>query len=215
MMKNLPPNWGGYKENFSESLYIMGRLKPGVNMEQATSNVNLLFQQILRGFPDAPLSRRNLEELMKIHVPLTPMTTGLSSLRRAFSEPLKILMAVVALVLLIACANIANILLAWSTAGAREFAVRQALGARRMRLIRPLLTESLLLAAVGGVLGIGFASVASRLLASHSFRWTGDGAARPLDQHTTTALYAGYHRDHCLAVWDGPRIPRNEAVTNG
>jgi predicted permease len=164
MVKAVPPNYGGYKDNFSESLLIMGRLKPGVSLAQATSNVNVLFRQILLGFSDAKLSQENLQKLDRARVPFTPMATGLSELRHQFSKPLQILMAVVALVLLIACANIANLLLARSTARARELAVRQALGARRGRLVRQLLTESLILALSGGALGVTFASIASRLL---------------------------------------------------
>ena len=164
MMKAVPPHWGGYKDNFSESLYILGRLKPGISVAQAMTNVNLLYQQILHGYPDALRDQFSLQKIARAHVRITSITTGLSRLRGQFSEPLHILMAVVALVLLIACANIANLLLARSTSRARELAVRQALGARRIRIIRQLLTESLLLAVAGGALGIGVASAGNRLL---------------------------------------------------
>lgn len=164
MTKAVPPGWDFYTKDFTQCLYLIGRLKPDVSLASATSNVNLLLQQITRGFSDVELSQANLDRLRKTHARLTPIANGLSSLRREFSEPLKILMGVVALVLLIACANVGNLLLARSTARARELAVRQALGARRSRLIRQLLTESLVLAFGGGILGIGFGVVAIRFL---------------------------------------------------
>jgi predicted permease len=164
MTKSIPPGWGGYHENFTESLYILGRLKPGVSKKQAAANVNVLFPQILRSFPDARLTQENVARLARARVQLESMERGLSDLRFNYSEPLRVLMAIVALVLLIACANIANLLLARSTARARELAVRQALGAGRARIIRQLLTESLLLALAGGALGIAFAAAANRLL---------------------------------------------------
>ena len=164
MMGSIPPGWNGRKENFTESLYILGRLKPGITLEEATANVNVLFPQILHSFPDAKLTQDNLERLAHTRVPLKSLDRGVSDLRNAYSEPLKALMVIVALVLLIACANIANLLLARSTSRARELGVRQALGAARIRIIRQLLTESLVLALAGGALGIALAAVADRLL---------------------------------------------------
>jgi len=164
MQRELPPFFDGYNNNFMESLYLIARLKSGVSMEQANANVNLLYRQILLGFPDSPLSQENLATLKNTRIDVTPLATGLSDLRARFSEPLRILMGIAGAVLLIACANIANLLLARSTARAQELAVRQALGAGRARLIRQLLTESLVLALAGAALGLVFQAGASRLL---------------------------------------------------
>jgi predicted permease len=164
MQKEIPPGNDGYADSMAESLHLLARLRPGVTAAQAAANVDVLFQQILRGLPNVPLTAENLKKLEAMRVDLQSLARGFSRLRVQFSEPLKILMGVVALVLLIACANIANLLLARSTARVRELATRQALGAKRSRLIRQLLTESLVLAFAGGSLGVGFAAVANRVL---------------------------------------------------
>jgi predicted permease len=138
-------------------LWIMGRPKPGVSIERAAANLNVVFQQALRAEGATP------EELAQ-RVLVMPADRPVSGLRHALSRPLLVLMAIVGLVLLIACANIANLLLARAAARQREISVRVAIGAGRLRLIRQLLTESLLLGALGGVVAILFAMWGANLL---------------------------------------------------
>ena len=165
MQKKLPPAyWDGRDDNGFQSMYLIGRLKSGVTTEQAQAEVNLLFKQWMLSAADNPPNARQQAGLQNASIELTSLRRGISDLRKQFSVSLKILMAVVGLVLLIACANVANILLANGAARRREFAVRMAVGAGRMRLVRQLLTESLLIAIVGGIAGVIIAWWGSRTL---------------------------------------------------
>src|ERR1051325_4292461 len=165
MEKQLPPaHWDGRNDPAAQSLYLIARLKDGVSAEQASAVINLLFKQWLESRPSALPAAEKQRKIQSASIELTPVSRGLSMLREQFSLSLKVLMGVVALVLLIASANVANLLLAHGTARSREFAVRLAVGAGRVRLVRQLFTESALLALLGGVAGVGLAWWGSRLL---------------------------------------------------
>jgi predicted permease len=149
------------RDSFSWWFHAVARLGPGMSRERARAEIGPIWQRFMR---DAGFSKEDRERRFD-RIELTPASRGLAVLRDQFSKPLLLLTGIVGLVLLIACSNIANLLLARATARRREFAVRMAIGASRFRVVRQLLAESLLLFAMGSVVGLLFASWGTRALA--------------------------------------------------
>jgi predicted permease len=147
-----------YADPLYDWIVPMARLRPGVNAKQAQAAMAGPFHEWARSV----YTKRRPEEVRTLVV--REGSGGLDSLRRAYSKPLYILLTLVGLILGIACANIANLLLARAAARKREIALRLSLGAGRLRIVRQLLTESVLLALMGGALGIGFAVWGIRFL---------------------------------------------------
>lgn len=156
------------KDRRNRWVNAFGRLKPGVSREQAQASLQPFMHSMLEMEVKEPAFRNASDivrqEFLKCWMELLPGSQGRSGVRQQLRAPLWVLMAVTGTVLLIACTNLANLLLARAAGREKEVAVRLAVGARRGRIVRQLVTESLVLATIGGVVGILLAFAADKLL---------------------------------------------------
>ncbi len=151
-------------------LYIIGRLKSGASVAKLEAEVNVTLQQWLLNQAGSNVSPKQRAEISKEHIRIVPASGGIATTREHYTDGLKLMGMVSSLVLLIACANIANLLLARRTAGRVQASIQLALGAPRHRLIRQTLTESILLALFGGAAGLVVAFMGTRAILLVAFR---------------------------------------------
>lgn len=143
---------------------MIGRLKPGWTIQRASAQLAAMSPAIMQATLPEKYNATQRQDYLKFKLAAEPAATGSSRLRDAYDQPFFLLLGLAGLVLLIACANLANLMLARATAREREMAVRLALGASGARLLRQLLAESLLLASLGALAGVALAQLLSRLL---------------------------------------------------
>jgi predicted permease len=171
MKKEMTPGpWYSLNDRRGSFVQAFGRLKPGMTLESAKAGLQPLYHQILEMEVKDPVFSRATEytrqQFRRNWIDVLPGSKGRSDLRRQFSNPLWALMGITGLVLLIACSNVANLLVARATARQKEVAVRLAIGASRGRLVAQLLQESLLLSLAGGAAGLGLAVLMDQALIS-------------------------------------------------
>jgi macrolide transport system ATP-binding/permease protein len=167
-------------------LYLLGRMKPGVSMSQLQEKISVLVKQ---SFAESKMfsAGPGKAQLAKVHVVLTAGGAGIQDIQEQYASNLHLLMAISGLVLLIACANIANLLLARGMGGKAEMSVRTALGAMRGRIVRQLLTESVVLAGMSGLVGLVVAYIGARMLLMLAFSQTQN---IPIDASPSTPVLA-------------------------
>jgi predicted permease len=149
-------------------LYLIGRIKPGTAVIPLQQKVNALVQQEFSTTKDFK-GPEGEKLLPKVHATLTPGGAGVQAMQENYASHLRLLMCAAGLVLLIACANIANLLLVRGMNRRMEMSVRTALGAQRMRIVRQLLTESVVVSLLGGVAGLAVAQLGTRMLLALAF----------------------------------------------
>src|SRR5271170_4292178 len=159
MKAQMTPNWDGLADRNDHWVTMLGRLKPGMSAEKAQAGLAPLYRALMEGDATAlKLSPRDQQEFLGKKIVLNTGSHGRPILQQDAKQPLLVLMAMVGLVLLITCANLAGLLIARGEGRQREIALRLALGAGRVRLVRQLMTESLILAIAGGAAGLALAS---------------------------------------------------------